>query len=68
VTNNLKVEKTIVESPYGTLSAIGPAQRIIGKLQPYMLKDEQSTMELGLVAVNTPDRTCIGRFELVQNT
>jgi len=67
VANNLKVEKSIIDSPFETLSAIGPAQRIIGKLQPYLLKDENSTMELGLIAVNTPDRTCIGRMELEQN-
>ncbi len=41
------------------MGAIGPAMRFIGKLQ------SKYTDELGLVAINTADRTCIGRFEYV---
>ena len=52
----LRVKKCPISTPFSTVGAIGPATRILGRLQAKESKD------LGLVAINTPDRTCIGRF------
>ena len=58
-TTDLGVFKKRIDSPFGNPGPIGPAIRIIGKLQSKDMDD------LGLVAINTAERTCIGRFDVV---
>ena len=57
IPTDLRVQKVIIDSPFGVNGQIGAALRIVGRLQPKDLE------EVGLVAVNTYDRTCIGKIE-----
>jgi len=65
VTTELKVDSSPIASPFGPVSALGGVERIIGRLQPYLYMKEEKNNELGLVAINTKERTVIGKFNVV---
>ena len=60
VSQDLKVQTHPIPSPFPD-----QVERIIGRLQPYLYNDEKMNIGLGLVALNTPDRTIIGKFRAV---
>ena len=59
---DLKLRSITIPSPFSALSALGSVERIVGKLQPYLFKAGECASELGLVAINTHERTVVGRL------
>ena len=62
VTQDLCLQTQDIPSPFGATMS---AERVIGKLQPYLYNDDRKNIGLGLVAINTASATLIGKFKTV---
>ena len=65
VTQDLKVVTHPIPSPFSEFSTLGCVERIVGKLQPYLYSDEKMNFGLGLVGINTAERTIVGKFRAI---